>query len=80
MSSNETNYGNFAEPKAPFASRRSEEVVLLAVKRCEELEDKVMGLEAELFECVRIIYKNPDYQRWCEANFPEIVKKLRGEK
>ena len=80
MSKNEQFYGNFAEPKAPFASRRSEEVVLKAIQRCEELEDRVMGLEAELFECVRIIYKNADYQRWCEANFPKIVKKLRGEK
>ena len=38
---NENNYGNFAEPKEPVSSRRSESVVLTALKRCEELEQQL---------------------------------------
>ena len=38
---NENNYGNFAEPKEPASSRRSESVVLTALKRCEELEQQL---------------------------------------
>lgn len=38
---NETNYGNFAEPKEDFCSRRGEDVLLTALKRCEELEERL---------------------------------------
>ena len=38
---NETNYGNFAEPKENFCSRRGEDVLLTALKRCEELEERL---------------------------------------
>lgn len=38
---NETNYGNFAEPKETFCSRRGEDVLLTALKRCEELEQQL---------------------------------------
>lgn len=71
----ENNYGNFAEPKAPFASRRSEEVVVSALEKCELLEK-------ELLDCLRILYRFPEYQEWCEVNYPNFVKKLNngGEK
>ena len=36
---NETNYGNFAEPKETACSKRSEEVLLTAIERCEDLEN-----------------------------------------
>ena len=38
---NENNYGNFSEPKESFCSKRSEDVLLTALKRCEELEEKL---------------------------------------
>ena len=41
MKENETNYGNFAEPKAEKVSKRSEDVVLSAIKRCEQLESEL---------------------------------------
>ena len=34
---NETDYGNFAGPKREQISHRSEDVVLTAIERCEEL-------------------------------------------
>lgn len=66
----ENDYGNFAEPKAPFSSRRSEKVVVSALEKCEQLEK-------DLLDCVRIIYKQADYKEWCEKNYPEIVKKIK---
>ena len=61
---NETNYGNFAEPKQPKVSKRSEDVVLSAINRCELLElklEKAYGqieeLEAELENAKETIYK-----------------------
>lgn len=41
MTENKTFYGNFAEPKESFCSKRSEDVLLTALKRCEELENKL---------------------------------------
>ena len=59
---NETNYGNFAEPKQPKVSKRSEDVVLSAIKRCELLELKLKKaygqiemLEAELNDAKEMI-------------------------
>ena len=70
--SNDT-YGNFAEPKAPFSSRRSESVVVSALEKCEQLEK-------DLLNCIRLIYKQEKYKEWCETNYPNIVEKLRREK
>lgn len=41
MKENETNYGDFSEPKANKVSKRSEEVVLAAIKRCEQLSSEL---------------------------------------
>jgi len=41
MKENEENYGNFAEPKESKCSKRSEDVVLTALSRCEELEHRL---------------------------------------
>lgn len=43
-------YGNFAEPKAKTGSKRSEDVLLTALERCEQLEER---LEA----CCRLVGK-----------------------
>lgn len=68
----ENSYGNFAEPKAPFSSRRSESVVVSALERCEELEK-------DLLICIRLLYKEEKYKGWCEKNYEKYVKKLKGE-
>lgn len=52
---NETNYGNFAEPKETACSKRSEEVLLTALDKIEQLEKrktKDEKLIQELFETV----------------------------
>jgi len=41
MTVNELNYGNFAEPKEEKTSKRSEEVVLTAIQKCELLEEQL---------------------------------------
>lgn len=69
MKENETNYGNFAEPRAPFSSRRSEDVVLSALKRCEELE-------SELRDAFCLIGKLNTKIRELE----DLIEILRGEK
>lgn len=38
---NETNYGNFAEPKETACSKRSEEVLLTALDKIEQLEKQL---------------------------------------
>lgn len=38
---NENDYGNFAGPKDRHISHRSEDVVLTAIQRCEELTAKL---------------------------------------
>lgn len=34
-------YGNFAEPKEEKTSKRSEDVVLTSIERCEKLENQL---------------------------------------
>jgi hypothetical protein len=34
-------YGNFVEPKAKTGSKRSEDVLLTALERCEQLEQRL---------------------------------------
>lgn len=34
-------YGNFAEPKVKTGSKRSEDVLLTALERCEQLEERL---------------------------------------
>lgn len=38
---NELNYGNFAERKEAKTSKRSEDVVLTAIEKCELLEEEL---------------------------------------
>lgn len=66
-------YGDFTEPKEPRTSRRSEEVVIRAVERCEKLCD-------ELFKCVKLLYTHPEHKEFCEENYPEFIEKLKGVK
>ena len=41
MTENDLNYGNFAEPKEEKTSKRSEDVLLTAIERCEKLENQL---------------------------------------
>lgn len=65
----ETNYGNFAEPIESKNSKRSEDVVLTALGKCEQLMQKVNDL------CRLIGEKDLEIQR-----IKEQLKLLKGEK
>ena len=41
MKENLNNYGNFAERKESFSSKRGESVLLSAIDRCEQLESEL---------------------------------------
>lgn len=61
----EENYGNFAEPKESKNSKRSEEVILTALAKCEQLMQEVNTL------CRLIGEKDLEIER--------IKKQLKGE-
>lgn len=65
---NEQNYGNFAEPKETFCSKRSEDVLLTALKRCEELENK-LTMACQLLGKLNIQLQEKE----------DFIKMLRGE-
>lgn len=65
---NETNYGNFAEPKENFCSRRGEDVLLTALKRCEELEQQLQRA------CIMVGTLNIKLQEK-----EDFIKMLRGD-
>lgn len=61
-------YGNFAEPKIETGSKRSEDVLLTALERCEQLEQR-------LEECCRLVGKlNIKLQER-----EDFIKMLRGD-
>lgn len=69
MNENETHYGDFSEPKETKTSKRSEDVVLSAIKRCELLELKlkkaygrIEELEDELETAKETIYELEEFQ------------------
>ena len=65
---NEQNYGNFSEPKETFCSKRSEDVLLTALKRCEQLEQELQSA------CIMIGKLNIKLQER-----EDFIKLLRGE-
>lgn len=65
---NENNYGNFAEPKESFCSKRSEDVLLTALTRCEELENK-LNLACQLIGKLNVKLQERE----------DFIKLLRGE-
>ena len=65
---NENNYGNFAEPKETYCSKRSEDVLLTALKRCEQLEEELQTA------CIMIGKLNIQLQER-----EDFIKVLRGE-
>jgi len=48
MKENETNYGNFAEPKVDIGSKRGESVVLYAITALEMEKRRSRGLERKI--------------------------------
>lgn len=47
---NEQNYGNFAEPKETFCSKRSDEVLLSTIEKCEQLEKELVDAARKIGE------------------------------
>ena len=51
---------------------RSVDVLVSAVDRCKELEDKVEGLTTELHEVLSVLLKvSPEHVGWVKMNFPD---------
>ena len=65
MKADETNYGNFAEPKEPRSSKRGESVVLFVIDELERAKRKIRNLERQnlklkrrLEDCFSLLQKH----------------------
>jgi hypothetical protein len=57
MKENELNYGNFAEPKGEKVSKRSEDVLLTALDKIEQLEEQIKDEDKKVLEFDEIVGK-----------------------
>lgn len=57
----ETNYGNFSEYKEPQVSKRSPDVALYAIQRCEELQNELNNACEEIGKLTRELEEAKKY-------------------